>query len=81
MRCDLVAQRVVEAVDRARAGAQHGIAELAHVGERGGPTGGDLGIELLFGLALLGGASSSLGILGLGDLGIGDVIGHSHSFY
>ncbi len=45
MRRDLVAQLVVEAVDRARLGAQHGVAELADVLERRTAPRGRLGIQ------------------------------------
>ena len=47
---DLVAQRVVEVLDRARLGLQHRVAELAHVRERGIAPGDDLGVELRFGV-------------------------------
>ena len=43
---DLLPELVVEPVDRARPGAQHRVAELADLGERRGPPGRGLGIEL-----------------------------------
>ncbi len=43
---DLLLEVLVEALDRQRGGAQHGIAELAHVTQRGVAAGARLGIEL-----------------------------------
>jgi hypothetical protein len=44
---DLVAQRLVEDLHRTRLGTQHGVAEHAHVGQRGAPPRGQLGVEAL----------------------------------
>ena len=57
---DLVAQCVVEALDRARPRAQHRLTELLDVRQSGGTAGRHLGIEL--GLLLR--------AVGLGDLGV-----------
>ena len=51
---DLGPQRVIEAVHGPGAGAEDRIAELAHVGEGGRAACGNLGIELLLLLILLG---------------------------
>ncbi len=44
---DLRRERVVEALDRQRLGAQHRVAELAHVAQRGVAPRARLGVELL----------------------------------
>ena len=44
---DLGAERIVDPLDVAGAGAQHRVAELAHVRQGGGTARGDLGSELL----------------------------------
>ena len=76
---DLLGELVVEAVDLPGAGAQHRIAELAHVGERLVAPGAGLGIELgrLVGLDL------ELGVVRDRQLrigvGVGGVLGHRWS--
>ena len=50
---DLAPQRVIEALDRDRAGAQHGIAQLAHVRQRRVAAGARLLVELLDGGRIL----------------------------
>ncbi len=52
---DLGAQLIVEALDLERAGAQHGVAELAHAAQRGVAARAHLGVEL----------GARLGVLGL----------------
>ena len=65
---DLVAQRVVDPLHRPRAGAQHRVAELAHVGERRRAAGRELRVELRLGFGLAGsrasGSSSAVGAAG-----------------
>src|SRR5450755_321180 len=67
---DLVAQRVIKSRHGARAGAQHRIAEFAHMGQSSRPPRRDFGIELwLLGLWLLGLWLLGLWLLGLWLLG------------
>ena len=77
---DLLAQRVVEALDRPRLGAQHRVAEVADLGQGGVAARGGLGIELGFRLGFGFGPGLGVGVgleprLGSGSVRLGLRIG------